>query len=124
MAKDNIESVIAQRKTLETLANCICCQKVYDVPYRQCYHCEDFKKCTKPLRQLCRGCAWSVDVGDGETCFPWIAHDLLTSINVKKDGDNLETKNNDLDDNDEGEEKDRINFSNDDLDDEEDYDEE
>lgn len=89
----NIKSVIAQKKTLETLANCMCCQKVFDVPHKQCVYCKDFKDCKV---SSCVDCAWSVPSGDEDVCLPWLAHDLLNVIK-ETNGSDLEKETNDLD---------------------------
>ena len=94
MAKTNIQDVIAQKKTLETLADCMCCPKIFDVPHHQCFYCEDFKKCKKPS---CQECAWSIDNGDSDECLVWLEHDMLTMIKKHTNGNNLEEKTNNPD---------------------------
>lgn len=88
----NFESVISAKETLESLANKMCCQKVFTAPYKKCTYCKEFKDC-KVLS--CRDCAWVVPRGDEDVCLPWLAHDLLTKI--KENGNDLEKETVDLD---------------------------
>lgn len=86
MIKTNIESVIANRESLETLSGCMCCQKIFDVPHKKCVYCSEFKDC-KVLS--CANCAWSIPCSDEDVCFPWLAHDLLNVIK-EQNGSDLE----------------------------------
>lgn len=92
MAKTNIKDVIAQKKTLEALADCMCCQKVFTTLHKKCIYCKGFKDC-KVLS--CRDCAWAVPSGDEDVCLPWFAHNLLTIIKQHTNGSDLEEKTGD-----------------------------
>lgn len=86
LRKLNLESVIANKEALETLANCMCCSKVFDVPHKQCIYCKDFKDCKI---SLCTECAWYFPSGDEDVCLPWLAHDMLNVIK-EQNGSDLE----------------------------------